>query len=97
MDQKNRSERTALSFAAWYGRTSVVATLLAAGADPNAPDRFGHTPLMLAQAAGHAAEFDLLRRRGGAATRLRAAPDPGSEPHAGVAATTATAVAADTR
>ena len=38
--------------AAWEGQTSIVRTLLQAGADPNARGEGGRTPLVLAVSKG---------------------------------------------
>ena len=52
------SGHTPLHCAASYGQTAVVSALLAAGADVNARDGKGRTPLKFAQAFGH---FDCIR------------------------------------
>jgi ankyrin repeat protein len=52
VDQPNGARRTALSFAAFYGRNGAIAVLLAAGADPFAADARGQTPIELATLAG---------------------------------------------
>ena len=40
-------QQTALFIASWERRQDVVEYLLANGADPNAPDKYGYTPLMV--------------------------------------------------
>lgn len=47
------SGHTPLHCAASYGRNDVVAALLAAGADVNAVDQYGKTPLRYANAFRH--------------------------------------------
>jgi len=54
---------TPLHFAAYKGRAEVAQILLAAGADVNVRDKFGCTPLDLAQQAGHRAFVVLLQER----------------------------------
>jgi ankyrin repeat protein len=52
---------TALHGAAGFGQTAMVGWLLDHGADPNAADYNGKTPLEVAEQTGHAAAADLLR------------------------------------
>jgi len=59
------SGHTPLHCAASYGRAEVVAALLAAGADVNAVDRHGRTPLRYAQAFRHEACIRLIEKAGG--------------------------------
>jgi hypothetical protein len=56
--------RTALFLAAQQGRTDMVQILLAHGADANAADAGGITPLGAALAGGHAKVASALRRAG---------------------------------
>ena len=59
---------TPLHRAAANGMTGVCGRLLDLGADVNARDRAGRTPMDLARRHGHAAAAELLRSRGGRAT-----------------------------
>lgn len=62
----NMSERTPLHFvAAFLDDEPIVESLLASGADVNARDAEGHTPLWLANTAGHARVAAALRSHGG--------------------------------
>jgi ankyrin repeat protein len=54
-----------LQFAAGRGLKDVAELLLAKGADVNAKDSYGGTPLKLADSNGHAGLAELLRQRGG--------------------------------
>jgi ankyrin repeat protein len=47
-----------------HGQSRVVEVLLASGADPNAPEALGATPLQVAEAGNQPAIADLLRRAG---------------------------------
>jgi ankyrin repeat protein len=62
-----RNGNTALHAAALFGHTDLAGWLLAHGADANARDYEGKTPLERAQQAGHASVADLLRRHAGGA------------------------------
>jgi ankyrin repeat protein len=58
------SGATPLHVAASWGRTEVVALLLARGADANIRNRAGVSPLRAAIANGHKETGDLLRHHG---------------------------------
>ena len=62
-DNTNRLGESALHLAA-EGDSGILETLLGAGANPNARDSGGVTPLMLAAAAGRSDGIDLLRAAG---------------------------------
>jgi len=64
VDARDSEGRTALFLAALQGHDEAVASLLAAGADPNAADVLGLTPLQAATANHHAAIAAALRRAG---------------------------------
>jgi len=51
--------------AAWYGRKEIVVLLIAKGADVNAKDNDGETPLDSANKNGRTEIADLLRKHGG--------------------------------
>jgi ankyrin repeat protein len=55
--------RTALHHAAQRGDTTMLAALLAAGADPNQPDAAGHTPLHLVAATPQLRQPEFVARR----------------------------------
>jgi hypothetical protein len=70
LDHVNRLGWTALIEAIVLGdggrnHQRTVQLLLEAGADPNRPDRDGHTPLSLAEGRGYGAIAGLIRARGG--------------------------------
>jgi len=69
---------TPLHRAAVYGLTGISRRLLDLGADVNARDRDGRTPLDCARRHGHAAAAELLRSRGGRATTGERALAPSS-------------------
>lgn len=56
---------TLLILAAWHGRTSVATLLLDRGADPNAVNLEGRTPLWFSCCGGHRETAALLLERGG--------------------------------
>lgn len=60
IDETDRDGRTALHFAASFGKMDVVATLVELGADLNIGDRNGQTALHFAAAAGRAKVVDQL-------------------------------------
>ena len=64
-DVTSFSGRTALHVAASYGRTKHVQILLAVGANVNARNRRGATPLKLAHRQGHKIVERLIREAGG--------------------------------
>lgn len=64
IDARDDSGRTALMLATLHGRTEAVKVLLSAGADPNAADANGTTPLQAALEGDQPAIADALRRAG---------------------------------
>lgn len=62
---ESSSQRTALHFAADKGDVDMVKILLAAKANPNAPDRTGRSPLTIAANNKHAEVLKLLIGAGG--------------------------------
>ncbi len=56
---------TLLILAAWHGRTPVAQLLLDRGADPNAVNLEGRTPLWFSCCGGHVDTAALLLKRGG--------------------------------
>ena len=56
----NKFEWTPLHTAAYKGNTEIVRYLLNKGANANALNTSGYTPLMLAQRSGHKEIMDLL-------------------------------------
>jgi hypothetical protein len=64
VDARDAGGRTALMLATLHGRTEAVEALLSAGADPNAADAHGTTPLQAALAADQPAIAAELRRAG---------------------------------
>jgi lipoprotein NlpI len=63
--QRDEQGATALHLAALSGKTDVISYLVSVGADINARDRHGHTPLYRAIKAHRAAAAALLARLGG--------------------------------
>ena len=57
-------QSTPLAVAVREGQVAAIEALLAAGADPNAPDADGRSPLDRAAAAGHTKAAEMLRRAG---------------------------------
>ena len=53
-------ENAALLLVARYGKTEMLARLLELGANPNARDLSGHTPLILASWRGHKPSVEIL-------------------------------------
>jgi ankyrin repeat protein len=64
IDSRDSSGRTALMLATLRGRADAVAALLAHGADPNAADARGTTPLQAAMAGSEPAVVKVLQRYG---------------------------------
>jgi hypothetical protein len=64
IDARDDSGRTALMLATLHGQSQAVDVLLANGADPNAADARGTTPLQAAVAGGQPAIAAALRRAG---------------------------------
>jgi len=65
IDARDGNGRTALMLATLHGRRAAVDALLAAGADPNAADAKGTTPLQAAVAGGQPEIIAALQRAGG--------------------------------
>jgi len=66
IDARDSSGRTALLLATLHGQRAAVEALLAAGADPNAADAHGTTPLQAAIAGGAQPEIIAALQRAGA-------------------------------
>jgi ankyrin repeat protein len=64
VDARDEDGRTALMLATLHGRAHAVDVLLAHGADPNAADARGTTPLQAALAGHQAAIAAALQRAG---------------------------------
>jgi ankyrin repeat protein len=64
IDARDNGGRTALMLATLHGQSGAVEVLLASGADPNAVDAQGVTPLQAAMAANQPAIAEALRRAG---------------------------------
>ena len=64
VDARDRGGRTALMLATMQGRDRAVDVLLAHGADPNAADAHGTTPMQVAMAAGRESIAAALQRAG---------------------------------
>lgn len=78
MAQTDRTGETALHLAARYARADAAKRLLDAGADPNAHDNMGRTPLHAAVAADAQGVFQILIRN--RATELDARMNDGTTP-----------------
>lgn len=65
VSRKDEFGRTALHFAAVAGHTNIVELLVGNGADINAKNNDGHTPLMLAREYEHRELTEWLRQHGG--------------------------------
>lgn len=78
MAQTDRTGETALHLAARYARADAAKRLLDAGADPNAHDNMGRTPLHAAVAADAQGVFQILIRN--RATELDARMNDGTSP-----------------
>lgn len=78
MAQTDRTGETALHLAARYSRADAAKRLLDAGADPNAHDNMGRTPLHAAVAADAQGVFQILIRN--RATELDARMNDGTTP-----------------
>ncbi|XP_064400711.1 myotrophin-like [Halichondria panicea] len=68
--------RNPLHYASDYGQTEVIEYLIVMGADVNAPDKHGITPLLAAIFEGHANCVELLLTKG--AKKTGKAPDGSS-------------------
>jgi hypothetical protein len=64
IEERDSDGRTPLMLAAEHGQFEVVKALLAHGANPNAPDARGLTPLQAAVAGNHSAIAAALRKAG---------------------------------
>jgi hypothetical protein len=64
VDSRDGAGRTALMMATLHGQADAVTALLADGADPNAADADGTTPLQAAMAGNHPTIVAALRRYG---------------------------------
>jgi ankyrin repeat protein len=64
IDTRDASGRTALMLAVLHGHGDAVDALLARGADPNAADAQGNTPLQTAEATNQPEVVAALRRAG---------------------------------
>jgi ankyrin repeat protein len=64
IDARDASGRTALILATLYGQSAAVEALLAYGADPNAADEQGITPLQAAESTHQSEIVAALRRHG---------------------------------
>lgn len=62
LEQRNNAGETAVAFAALFGRTDILLALANEGADLNARDARGQTPIMIADAQGNQAMASLLKR-----------------------------------
>uniref|UniRef100_A0A3B3TQA0 Uncharacterized protein n=1 Tax=Poecilia latipinna TaxID=48699 RepID=A0A3B3TQA0_9TELE len=78
MAQTDRTGETALHLAARYARADAAKRLLDAGADPNAHDNMGRTPLHAAVAADAQGVFQILIRN--RATELDSRMNDGTTP-----------------
>lgn len=67
-------QNSALHAAAWWGHVGVAQLLLDAGADPDAPQKDGWTPLWYAQQQRHRVLSQLLRERGARWTKRTSRP-----------------------
>lgn len=65
IDARDPNGRTALMLATLHGQANAVDVLLAHGADPNAADAHGTTPLQAAVAGDQQAIIRSLQRAGG--------------------------------
>jgi hypothetical protein len=75
VNQKNLGGATALHIASREGNLEIAQTLLAYGADVNATDNEGWTPLMRATLAGNDAVVGLLLDKGAQASNLNSAKE----------------------
>lgn len=64
VDQKGSLQRTALHEASLLGLEDYAYQLLQIGANPDASDANGHTPLGLAAQAGHLNVVEILLQKG---------------------------------
>jgi len=64
MSHRNDWNRTPLMYAAYFGETELVRSMLARGADPDAEDTNERTALMAASIQGHTEVVELLLKAG---------------------------------
>lgn len=57
----NRSQESPLHLAAHYGHTEIAASLITAGADQDATDSWGNSPVYIATLRGHSKVVELLQ------------------------------------
>ena len=79
VNYKNEEAFTALHWTANHGEITLTYTLLLAGADPAATNRFGSTPMSLAARADHLAVVQLLASFGAPLPVTKADPGPTPE------------------
>ena len=71
VNEKDNSDRTAISYASQWGHRECVELLITKGADPNVKDRNGQTALMWASRNGHRECMSLLITKGGAGLNVK--------------------------
>lgn len=85
MSHRNGWNRTPLMYAAYFGETELVRSMLARGADPDAEDTNERTALMAASIQGHTEVVELLLKAG-ANPNKKDSPSGGTALMAAVAA-----------